>query len=390
MAGKDTDIIISVGAEADEQSAKKATKDLVKGVLSSLEGGYIPVPVELKTPIKGASKELKTAQEEVVAQWEKTFSKGFSSSKKNLDNLTNAYQKFKRLASSERKTTSKQYRGIFHMMDNQVQDYKAKRKDVKVTPSKEARTTQTKNVKIPTTGVAKRRNKNSGIGAIKSKLDYPTQSFDTDTTTQHYIRASDKQGSYRSKFNEQMYRSQKEERKNEKKSLVTGYLTPTMANELIEKLKSGKGSVPSTEQANKELAKLSKDEIKEYLNNALKGLIEGSDLLALLPESMQKVVAHTEKAGEGLYKAIIKISDAMASYFYRKGGNLGVAYDDVPMSEKSYYDDMEKAWKVVLEKLGKLQNIKGKNGMFPTEDDELLQLGGTHSKNKNKRKRRIR
>lgn len=385
MANKDDDLVLSVGAEANVDSAKKATKDLEKGVLSSLKDGYIPVPVELKTPIKGASKELKAAQEEVVAQWEKTFSKGFSSSKKNLDNLTNAYQKFKRLASGERKTTSKQYRGIFHMMDNQVQDYKAKRKDTKVTPPKEARTAQTKNIRTKSlpTGTARRKGKYSDIKSVTKGMDYPTRSTDMSTTTKDLVEASDRRGPYRSRFNEQIYRSQAEERANERKSLKISHIDNYNKERFRIKESKFKSHTVSDEEANKGLAKISRDDIRNALVNLFKGMDDLPSFLATLPESIKNVVGHNEKAGVDLDKTIVQLSNVVASYAHSLGGRLGVNYDDdasVPKSERSYLDNMDAALRAILEYAKKLQNVKDKNGLDPEVERQLGLLGGTFSK----------
>lgn len=123
MADIETGFNITVGAEADVNSAEKAAKDLTKGVLSSLKDGYIEVPAEIKVPIKNASKELEKAQKDVISQWKKTFKEGFSSSAKDLDNLTEAYQRFKRLAGKEHKAGTKQYKEISKLMGGQIQSY---------------------------------------------------------------------------------------------------------------------------------------------------------------------------------------------------------------------------------------------------------------------------
>ena len=94
MADKETGLNIPVSAVADKNSAKEAVNELTKDVLSSLKDGYIEIPAELKVPIKGASKDLEKAQKDVIKQWERTFKEGFSSSAKDLDALTEAYQRF--------------------------------------------------------------------------------------------------------------------------------------------------------------------------------------------------------------------------------------------------------------------------------------------------------
>ena len=129
MADKETGLNIPVSAVADKDSAKEAVNELTKGILSSLKDGYIEIPAELKVPIKGASKDLEKAQKDVINQWEKTFKEGFSSSAKDLDNLTNAYQRFKKLAGQQHKANTKQSRGISAIMGGPIQEYSMSKRD---------------------------------------------------------------------------------------------------------------------------------------------------------------------------------------------------------------------------------------------------------------------
>ena len=130
MADKETGLNIPVSAVADKNSAKEAVNELAKGVLSSLKDGYIEIPAELKVPIKGASKDLEKAQKDVIKQWERTFKEGFSSSAKDLDALTEAYQRFKKLAGQQHKAGTKQSKGISAIMGEQIQAYAMSKKDV--------------------------------------------------------------------------------------------------------------------------------------------------------------------------------------------------------------------------------------------------------------------
>lgn len=129
MADKETGLNIPVSAVADKDSAKEAVNELTKGVLSSLKDGYIEIPAELKVPIKGASKDLEKAQKDVINQWEKTFKQGFSSSAKDLDNLTAAYQRFKKLAGQQHKANTKQSRGISAIMGEPIQAYSMSKRE---------------------------------------------------------------------------------------------------------------------------------------------------------------------------------------------------------------------------------------------------------------------
>lgn len=130
MADKETGLNIPVSAVADKNSAKEAINELTKDVLSSLKDGYIEIPAELKVPIKGASKDLEKAQKDVIKQWERTFKEGFSSSAKDLDALTEAYQRFKKLAGQQHKAGTKQSKGISAIMGDQIQAYAMSKKDV--------------------------------------------------------------------------------------------------------------------------------------------------------------------------------------------------------------------------------------------------------------------
>lgn len=130
MADKETGLNIPVSAVADKNSAKEAVNELTKDVLSSLKDGYIEIPAELKVPIKGASKDLEKAQKDVIKQWERTFREGFSSSAKDLDALTEAYQRFKKLAGQQHKASTKQSKGISAIMGDQIQAYSMSKKDV--------------------------------------------------------------------------------------------------------------------------------------------------------------------------------------------------------------------------------------------------------------------
>ena len=160
MADKETGLNIPVSAVADKNSAKEAVNELAKGVLSSLKDGYIEIPAELKVPIKGASKDLEKAQKDVINQWEKTFKQGFSSSAKDLDDLTAAYQRFKKLAGQQHKAGTKQSRGISAIMGEQIQSYNMSKKDAQAV----------KNEIKKQVGKTQRRNSKQGMTSEEKKL----------------------------------------------------------------------------------------------------------------------------------------------------------------------------------------------------------------------------
>lgn len=234
MADKETGLNITVGAVADEGSAKKAAKDLAKGVLSSLKDGYIEVPAEIKVPIKNASKDLEKAQKDVIDQWKKTFKSGFSSSAKDLDDLTEAYHKFKRLAGKEHKAGTKQYREISKLMGGQIQSYntqkqaRATKRAEQMAKFEEARQRQRK-PKAKNFGIHSKEEIDANIKSeqkrrmkgIKSTLPagFGNGWVDPGRTNEYEAKLSEV-SSYRSNMARQMRRSQKEARKWERDSLT--------------------------------------------------------------------------------------------------------------------------------------------------------------------------
>lgn len=174
MADKETGLNIPVSAVADKDSAKEAVNELTKGVLSSLKDGYIEIPAELKVPIKGASKNLEKAQKDVINQWEKTFKEGFSSSAKDLDNLTVAYQRFKKLAGQQHKANTKQSRGISAIMGEQIQTYNMSKKDTQTLKNefkKQTKQSQNRNSKQRMTSEEKKLSKESLNQTVNQNYD---------------------------------------------------------------------------------------------------------------------------------------------------------------------------------------------------------------------------
>ena len=256
MADKETGLNITVGAVADEGSAKKAAKDLAKGVLSSLKDGYIEVPAEIKVPIKNASKDLEKAQKDVIDQWKKTFKSGFSSSAKDLDDLTEAYHKFKRLAGKEHKAGTKQYREISKLMGGQIQSYntqkqaRATRRAEQMAKFEEARQRQ-RTPKAKNFGPHSKEEIDANIKSeqkrrmkgIKSTLPAGLGNgwVDPGRTNEYEAKLSEV-SSYRSNMARQMRRSQKEARKWEKESLTVENVGVEKANEIADRAKKRGGN----------------------------------------------------------------------------------------------------------------------------------------------------
>ena len=259
MADKETGLNITVGAVADEGSAKKAAKDLAKGVLSSLKDGYIEVPAEIKVPIKNASKDLEKAQKDVITQWKKTFKEGFSSSAKDLDDLTEAYNKFKKLAGKEHKAGTKQYREINKLMAGQIQSYNAQKQARETKRVEQAiksqqakqRSTQIKSKRPRDFGTPSKEEIDANIRSeqkrrmrgIKSTLPagYGNGWVNPSRTDEYNAKLSEI-SSYRSTMEKQTRQSQKEARKWERDSFTSKNVGVKKANKMADEAEKRGGN----------------------------------------------------------------------------------------------------------------------------------------------------
>lgn len=330
--GNEIDIGIVVGAVADKNSAKDAVNELAKGALSTLKDGYIPVPVELKAPIKGASKELLKAQEKVVSQWDKTFKEGFSSSKKDMNELVDIYLEFKRLAKAERKTSSGPVRKITALMGEQVQEYnnqrKAKRAEQVTKTSKDLEKRKNKSNRTSSVDTSSRVPKREPAVKIpaKSRTNVKTPEHVTETT----LKETKYQGSYRSGLSRMTAQSIKEELPREVASLKTKIVSPKHAEALVEEAaQHGKNRKVTTyedvynatlKESAKILGGVEKGRYKEEGVEQHKDLIQGSFML-------------NEAMGKPLVNAISGAITMTMNRYFKNDGNIELGGDEYAKGE---------------------------------------------------------
>lgn len=123
----ETNLDIIIRSVVDEDSAKKAPKEISKIVLGALKDGYIKIPAAISDEFdtSKASAKLIKAQKDFVTQWEKMSKEGFSSSEEDLKSFIDKFSEFKRLMGKEGKAGSKQNRAIRNLGLNEVvQSYK--------------------------------------------------------------------------------------------------------------------------------------------------------------------------------------------------------------------------------------------------------------------------
>ena len=381
MADKETGLNITVGAVADESSAQKAAKDLAKGVLSSLKDGYIEVPAEIKIPIKNASKDLEKAQKDVISQWKKTFKEGFSSSEKDLDDLTQAYYRFKRLAGKEHKAGTKQYKEISKMMGGQIQSYntqkqvrEAKRAEqiAKLEQAKQRKAQVKANKRYIDTGA--KITKEEINSNIKSRRDRQYKGLDKITPNMHdsYIdpgRTSEYElkrseiSSYRSNMERQIRQSQKEARQWEKESLTVENVGKEKANEIADKaISKRRKRVPTAmEQAGELSDTLRKVLLPELLDKMRKSETdeEVGKLTEQFLDTLETISKLNQDAGRLIFNDVKKdIGITMGKLGFTTSGNIG-GTDGEDKTEASRDPKVIPAIKGLLDLIGqKEEDIK--------------------------------
>lgn len=130
---KDMKMSIIVGAEADVKSAEKAADNIAKKIYKKFKDGQISIPATVgdKFNNKTTSKKLNEAQKAFLKKWEGMSSKGFSSSKKDLQELIDLYDEFKRLLKKEGKGNSKQNKALMSSgIDTELQNYRKELKKI--------------------------------------------------------------------------------------------------------------------------------------------------------------------------------------------------------------------------------------------------------------------
>ena len=372
--GNEIDIGIVVGAVADKNSAKDAVNELAKGALSTLKDGYIPVPVELKVPIKGASKELLKAQEKVVSQWDKTFKEGFSSSKKDMNELVDIYLEFKRLAKAERKTSSGPVKKITALMGEQVQEYnnqrKLKRAEQVAKTNKDLEKRKNKSNRTSNVDTSSRVSKREPAVKIpaKSRTNVKTPEHVTETT----LKETKYQGSYRSGLSRMTAQSIKEELPRELASLKTKIVSPKQVETLVEEAaQRGKNNKVVTyedvynatlKESAKILGGVEKGRYKEEGVEQHKDLIQGSFML-------------NEAMGKPLVNAISGAMAMTMNRYFKNDGNIELGGDEYAKGEGPGHDLGVEVIKNTLDIVKqKLSGAVGEDAEFQRQIKELAKI----------------
>ena len=380
MADKETGLNIPVSAVADKESAKEAVNELTKGILSSLKDGYIEIPAELKVPIKGASKDLEKAQKDVINQWEKTFKEGFSSSTKDLDNLTNAYQRFKKLAGQQHKANTKQSRGLSAIMGGPIQEYSLSKREeqtkrtelkrqIEKAQKQNAKKSTSKEDKLLAEEIAnaiKQDNKRKGYDKLSRELAKGASRAKSSTPgapTNLGIRSPSMSGPYMDErtlrmseispyrnMNEiRLAKEQQEIRKRERASLTSRGATTEDIADIDKKLKQRESSGRSQSGTEYDLIKKALlTEVAKIQGGLIKGKPEATS--EKLIDQVLANLTYDEEQGVDPLKSIMGIHNMLQKRYDTKG-KIGIT-DGTPKGEGKNQEEANETLKEIYKILG--------------------------------------
>lgn len=369
--GKEIDFGIVVGAVPDENSAKDAVNKLTKGILSTLKDGYIPVPAELKVPIKGASNELLKAQEKVVDQWDKTFAKGFSTSKKDMNELVDIYMEFKRLAKEQGKTSSGPVKKITALMGDQIQEYdnqrKAKRAERVKKTNRELKKRKNKSDNKSNTDARTSKRESPVKIPAKSRTNVKAKEHVTETT----LKETKYQGFYRSGLSRTNAASLKEERPKNAKSLTVEIVGVKKTGEYAEKIfKEGKLYDTDTIRSRNKKVFTEKDQDEQYSKIALSeaakllGDIErgrkGDEAIDTHQELIQGSYDLTKKINGSILDTTLSTINSAIGRYFKNDGYIEIGGNEYAKGEGPGHELAKEAIKNTLDIVK--QELKGTAG----------------------------
>ena len=384
MAEKETGLNIPVSAYADKDSAKEAVSELSKGVLSSLKDGRIEIPIELKAPIKGASKELIKAQEDVIQKLESASKKGFSSSSKESNEFLNSYNKFKKLVGQSHKNNQKQVKDLDSIIGKVAQlirlekklvelnnsatrtpDIKTNKQSSKKKTAWERYTDQQEQYSKRAQGAGKRAEYNEERKQLRDSGPYLESSGNIRESgfNEHEAKLS-KYSSYGSNWARELNRTLKEEAAKAMASLVT-YIDKDYEIGKDNKLHGKKSGTPTTEA---QMISAVYQKVKRDLTASIRQSEAGDESitantlaqLAAIMKVLNKTLM-TEIRGKSLDQAIIKTgediktalnkpydieeSDAIGFTDLKKGEQKGVGpgHENTKKIVAEFYDKL-KSW----------------------------------------------
>lgn len=326
MADKEAGLNITVGAVADKKSAEKAVNDITKAVDSSVKGGHIEVPVDITVPINKNKSKLTKAQKDITSELSKMMTEGFSASGKDIERLTNKFNKFKKEFKDAGEV--QKYSKVFQEIKKEVTAIEREYKKVQ----KLSKTVSAPKVQTNTTSVKKQTQSRDIKKSNRSMAGAP-KGFPTDTSfnkkgkaTEKTLMDSKRGGPYATPFNQQVLDSKQIARKTYEKD---SYKVEK------DKVKTEKAYSDAIKEVTRELteqekaiqkASLAAVESANELNKLERGK-EDSD-----PEKFKMLAKaamdYTQKAGKSNWDSMNMLTNLeMGRYHGMSSDLIGVGYD---------------------------------------------------------------
>jgi len=340
MADKDTEFNITVGAEADVNSAKKAAKDISHAIESSVKGGRIEVPVDITVPIDKNKDKLTKAQKDITATISKMMTKGFSASGKDIDTLTSKFNEFaKAFDQAGKGRQNKIFREIRKQVEDLQKSYKDFQKSTRTGNTKINRSSKkSKNLNLPSDEEinanirSEQKRKLKGLKQA-SPAGYGSGWVDPSRTNTREARLSEI-SSYRSGMSRQMQLSEKETQKDMLNSLeVHKYATKEeLAAEIEKRHKTDalKGRNSNRLSSQEKALQLSDDIRKNILPKLLGEIQKSTDdaeiesLTQKLFTTLETVSKLNQDAGKLIVSDVKKdIGIIMGKLGFTTKGNIG-------------------------------------------------------------------
>lgn len=372
MADEKTGLNIPISAYADEDSAKKAVKDISKAIDSSVKGGRITVPVDINVPIDENKEKLTKAQKVVIDTLTKMTSKGFSASGKDIDDLTSKFNDFTQaLDQAGKGRQNKIFREIKKRVEEVKSTYRAMQIDKKSTrmhDTKVNKTTKQKAKKVKgyiDTGAKISKKEIDAAIKTEQKRRYKGTKFtgpagfgsgwiDPGKTNEREAKLSEV-SSYPSNIARQLRQSEKESQKWMKESLTITKdkkLANQLADEAVTKRKTRKPT--AIEEAGQLTEDIRKNILPEILNK-IKTSTDDKELNTLSEkffDTLEIISKLNREAGQLIFTEAKKtIGLVMGNLGFTSKGNIGGTEGD--KKDESKNPKIEPVLKKLLEEVAK-------------------------------------
>ena len=381
MADKETEFNITVGAEADVNSAKKAAKDISRAVEGSVKGGRIEVPVDITIPIDKSKDKLTKAQKDITATISKMMTKGFSASGKDIDTLTS---KFNTFVKAFDQTGKGRQNKVFREIRKQVEDLQKSYKDLQKAEKGYSQDAINRASAKWTKEMRDRENKKtrlSGIKQVGPRGFKRNTGFDTGVATSKTVLDTERGGSYESNWAKQIAKSTARAVGEDAKTLKVRKVSIEEANRMAEEALARGGNKHRLTPAEK--AKGMSGALLPELARIL-GDIQHDKKDASADQFFSKleaIIKLNQDAGEKAIDNAMSIINMTFHKWFNTNGTLGVS-DGTDKIAETRKEEVEKVLKDLMKRLDGLKDGVVEETKVIKEETKQKKTSSTRSKTK--------